>query len=50
MNNVDGNSKERSATKRKEWLSSKPTAHASDLHADLNTLKRDMGGMVRLGA
>ena len=49
LDHVDGNSKKRIGAKLATWLTRTPTKRACDLHADLNALKRDMGGMSRIG-
>jgi hypothetical protein len=49
LDHVDGNSKKRIGAKLTTWLTRTPTKRACDLHADLNALKRDMGGMSRIG-
>jgi hypothetical protein len=49
LDHVDGNSKKRIGNKLTTWLTRAPTKKACDLHADLNELKRDMGGMTRVG-
>ncbi len=50
LDHVDSNSKKRIARKLSEWLQRKPTEDPARLHDDLNQLKRDMGGMSRMGA